>query len=120
MSAEVKREIVKLDKRIAKLQEQLDPLVEARQGFYDQLIEEAAQALNDLRIEAGLNIIEEAPEPQRRRNPGGKRALTDDQVREARTRCTQGASVYRLAKDYGLTNPAMAKMLRGETYQDVA
>jgi len=119
----VQREIAKLDRQVAQAQERLDGLVKARQSLYQALIDQAAEALNDLRAKAGIPV----PDRQHWRRPAAAdgtvngRALTDDQVRAAREQFAQRtASAGRLARQYGISSPAMSKLLRRETYKDVA
>ena len=56
------------------------------------------------------------PGPPRWSQP---RALTPDQVREVRRRNAEGESQLRLAREFGVSQPAIRRMITRETYRDV-
>jgi inorganic triphosphatase YgiF len=126
----VEREIAKLDRKIDRAQEVVDDLKAARQTLYQQLIDDAEQALAALQAKAGIRRMSanpgntgksQRPRPRHLVNHtgAGYRALTNDQVLDARARHAAGATAYRLSRDLGISAPAMTKLLRGETYKDV-
>jgi hypothetical protein len=56
------------------------------------------------------------PIPGRLSIPNSPPKLTDDQVREAREQHAAGVSERKLARQYGVSNTAMHKLLVGESY----
>ncbi len=67
-------------------------------------------------IDAAISSYNAGAALDARRN---RRALTDNQVREARRRYRAGESGSALAQEYGLFNTGFYRMLNGETYSDV-
>ncbi|MGW9208237.1 BRO-N domain-containing protein [Embleya sp. NPDC055664] len=51
--------------------------------------------------------------------PGDRRRLTPDAVAACRRRARDGVSVYRLAREYGVSDSTMRSAVRGQTYRYV-
>ncbi|MGW1990072.1 hypothetical protein [Embleya sp. NPDC001921] len=51
--------------------------------------------------------------------PGDRRRLTPEVVAECRRRARDGVSVYRLAREHGVSDSTMRSAVRGQTYRYV-
>lgn len=51
---------------------------------------------------------------------GRRRAFTDDDVRSIRARAAAGETPYALSKEFGVSHPTVADIVKGRSYRDVA
>lgn len=115
----LEKEIARLDVRIGKVTEQLTALQDERRALYEKVITEAADRLNDLKVKAGITKPQQWRRPHISNGTVNGRALTDDEVRDARKQHYSGVKMSHIAKQYNVSPLAIQKMLKGETYRDV-
>jgi len=105
--------VAKIDAEVAALQERLDSRLTERRMLLAGLIADGEQVRSDVaqqvRTVAHANALAVTG-----------RTLTDDQVREIRRLHAAGVSQTALGKRFGISQPSIYKIVRRQSYQDVA
>ena len=113
MSRDPLAKVARLDADIAALQTRLNAKLDERRALLTSLVDQgnALQAQVAAQVQAMARASTMAT---------FGRALTDDQVREIRRLHKANVSQSELGRRYGLSQPSIYKIVRRETYQDVA
>ena len=105
--------VAKIDAEIAALTERLDNRLTERRLLLAGLIADGEQVRSDVAVQVRTVAV-----ATNLATTG--RTLTDDQVREIRRLHAQGVSQTALGKRFGISQPSVFKIVRRQSYQDVA
>lgn len=105
--------VARLDADIASLRDRLDSKLDERQKLLSTLLAQG----NAIR---GTVAAQVATVVHANTLATTGRNLTEDQVREIRRLHAQGVSQTALGKRFGLSQPSIYKIVRRQSYQDVA
>ena len=105
--------VARLDADIASLRVRLDAKLDERQKLLSTLLAQG-QAIKTAVAQQVHTVVHANTLATTGRN------LTEDQVREIRRLHASGVSQTALGKRYGLSQPSIYKIVRRQSYQDVA